>query len=241
MPATRTLLLFSGGIAVVLISFVMTTYLLNRLSPGSDLPNSPSVLAPLTQSKAGQNLLWPSEDFANQKWTRYQIAAIEAAAAIAPDGQNAASRLVESSDDGRHFIAIGVSGATPGAVHTFSVYFKSNARSIQLEIGDSLPGKYGTAACNAPNTGADASVTKNGDIVDGAVEDVGNGWHRCWAAMPFALGNVVLGIELRGQNGALFYKGDGQSGELIWGAQFEPGSRPTAYVSTSVGQVTKGN
>jgi hypothetical protein len=242
MPSTRNLLMLSGGVAVVLVSFVVTTYVLDRFSSGSELPIQPSTSTSMAQTTSDRNLLWPSQDFASPKWERYQIAAIVPAAAIAPDGTKSASQLIESGDNGRHFIDITAAGATPGAVHTFSVYFKPSERNIRFEMRDSTPGKYGTVMCDVPKAGSNGSSwVKGGDVVDGAVEDAGNGWYRCWAAMPFPLPNVVLSIELRDKNGTLPYQGDGHSGELIWGAQFERGSRPSAYVATNTDPVAKAN
>ena len=62
--------------------------------------------------------------FVHPRWTRYQLASIEPAAAKAPYGGTSASRLVESGDNGAHFLYTGVTGVTPGQVHTFSVYFQ---------------------------------------------------------------------------------------------------------------------
>ncbi len=246
MSAARTLLLVSVGMCIVASSFAATTYFLTWILPGSNVSFDQSADLPTatlrpTRRAVSENLIRPSEDFANPIWTRFQIATPKPAAAIAPNGENSASRLVESVDNGRHFIAASVGGATPRAVHTFSVYFKPAERTIGFEIGESPPGKYGTAMCGASASSVAGSITKAGDIVDGAVEDAGNGWYRCWAAMPFTQAGVVLGIELRDRNGVVQYQGDGHSGELIWGAQFEVGSRPTAYVTTTTGPLAKVN
>lgn len=218
----RIPIMWVGALAIVVMAFLITTYVLDYWLPPAK----------------GENLLWPSENFANPKWSHYQVS-IEPSAGKAPNGENSASRLVESTDNGSHFIYTNVAGAAPGAIHTLSIYFKPSDRSLWFEMRDSTPGKYGTALCNLPKSGAGGSVTKAGDVVDGAVEDVGNGWYRCWAAMPYSLATVVLGIELLNQNGAPKYQGDGHSGALIWGAQFEPGGRPTAYLSTTTGPAVK--
>jgi hypothetical protein len=78
-----------------------------------------------------------------------------------------------------------------------------------------------------------------GDIVGGRVDPVSDGWFRCWAAMPFSVSEVSVGIEMGGPGGVFGYQGDGHSGILIWGAQFELGGQPTSYVATSTGPIAK--
>jgi hypothetical protein len=232
------------GTAIVAVSFAVTSYLLNRYSPGfdaaDDQPTASLRTPSLPQTIGGRNLLWPSEDFANARWTRYQIGAVQAA--VAPNGTNTAARLIVSTDKGRHFIYAGIQGAQPGATHTFSVYFKPlDGTSISLEIRDNPQGKYGTALCNPLKSDAAGAVTKGGDVIDGAVDNAGNGWFRCWAVMPFNLASTVAVIQIRDRAGSIDYQGDGRSGVQIWGAQFEQGNRPTKYGATSTGPVATAN
>jgi hypothetical protein len=229
------------GTAIVALSFTATSYVLNRYSPGADFVDDlpTASVRPLSQTTSGRNLIVASEDFANARWTRYQIGAVQAAAAAAPNGTNSATRLTASTDKGRHFIYSNVAGTQPGATHAFSVYFKpENGTSIGFEFRDNPQGKYGSAQCNAPKSETDGSVTKAGDVVDGAVDNAGNGWFRCWVTMPFNLANAVVVIQVRDSKGASDYPGDGRTGVLIWGAQLEQGIRPTAYVANS-GQVAE--
>lgn len=242
-------LAIAAGIGFVAIAFVSTHVLDSAYYAKRGSITSGGLAAPLPlpsgtgdslpQPSAGQNLLWPSADFTNPKWTHYQLAAIEPAAAKAPDGAIAATRLVESSDNGKHFIVTVQIGAQPKTIQTFSVYFNGADRSIWLEMRDDNPGKYGTALCNLPGPNMHGYVNKSGDALDGGVDDVGDGWYRCWAAMPYDRPNVVLAIELRNWNGNTQYRGNGHSGVLIWGAQFEPGNRPSAYAATTTAPVMK--
>src|SRR5712692_4964033 len=99
MSGPRALLMILGGSFIVLLSFVAATYVLDWSSPVSDQPyaksSRPTAPLPVAQQSQGENLLWPSEDFANPNWKRNQVA-IEPAAVKAPNGETAASRLVES-------------------------------------------------------------------------------------------------------------------------------------------------
>jgi ABC-type polysaccharide/polyol phosphate transport system ATPase subunit len=231
--------IFRAGVVLVLASLLGYFYFKPVVPDSNSAPHSATLPAPAAQQGTGQNLLWPSEDFTNPNWKRNQIT-IERNSSIAPNGQNVALKLVESADDGRHYIYTIIDGATPGVVHTFSVYFKLEERfAIRLELRDDPQTRYGTATCNPPTVRAEGSVIKTVDVTDGNVESLGDGWYRCWAAMPYDLARVVLAIELVDRNGAHTYKGDGRSGVLIWGAQFEPGSRPAAYVVTTTGPLAK--
>jgi hypothetical protein len=256
MSGKRTLLTIVGCLAIVLIAFAVTTYVLNLSASSTNTASSsappaasPRVVPPpvaqpsVAATGPGENLIWPSENFADPSWRRLDIATIQPAAATAPNGNNVASKLVEAATNARHFINHGVTGVTAGEVHTFSVYVKPAERStIRMEIFDSPKGKYGNAVCNLPQPdGTGGGIAKVGDIVGGGVEAAADGWFRCWAAMPYSTTNASVGIEMRGSNGAFGYQGDGHSGLLIWGAQFERGNRPTTYTMTSTGPVAKAN
>lgn len=191
---------------------------------------------PLT-SEAGQNLLWPSDNFAGANWTSQHVT-VMAGAGPAPDGKGSATRLAATSDNGRHYIYYSQSATPVAATYIFSIYAKpAELSALWFEIRDDpLPGKYGTADCNLANGG---SAAKAGDIVDAGVEQAANGWLRCWAAMPFDRVNIDLGINIVSASGDYEYRGDGHAGMLVWGAQFEPGKRPTGYVPTTTGPVMK--
>ena len=196
-----------GGIFIVVVSFVVTTYVLDWWTAP---PSSGSLTT--TAALKGQNLLWPSQDLANPRWVRVGIAAIEPNA-TAPNGQNSAFRLIEFNGNGRHYITISIDSATPGKISTSSVYFKPEDRNIRLETADIPKGKYGVAICSLTGAGA-GSISKSGDIIGGSVESVGGGWYRCWVAMPYDLSTAVLNIELLSKDGASGYQGDGHSGVL---------------------------
>ena len=194
-------------------------------------PSSPEAPAPSSSPAVAQNLIWPSGDFTNANWVKYDVT-VDAVSGAAPDGKGAADRLAATTDNGRHSIHISGGGTAPGAVYTFSLYVKPMELSaIRLEMGDSKqPGKYGTLVCNLLNGG---SVKKDVDVSDGGVEPAANGWSRCWAAMPFTGGGVSLNVDVLNASGSYIYQGDGRSGLLVWGAQFERGNKPASYVATT--------
>ena len=227
---SQALVKIVGGIIIIVVSFAVTTYLLDWWAmPSSDV-------ATTTAGSTGQNLLWPSQDLANPRWARAGIAAIEPNAADSPNGQNSAFSVIESADNGRHFISINIDRAAPGKVSTSSVYFKPGDRPIRLEMGDLPKGKYGVAVCNLGADGA-GTISKGGDVAGGFVESVGGGWYRCWATMPYDLSTAVLNIELLSKAGVSGYQGDGHSGVLLSSPQFVTGDRPRPYVPTTTGPI----
>jgi hypothetical protein len=232
---SQALVKIVGGIIIIVVSFSVTTYLLDWWTA-----THPSGSLTATAALKGQNLLWPSQDLANPRWVRLGIAAIEPSVANSPSGQNSAFHVIESNDIGRHFISINIDRATPGKVSTSSVYFKPDDRIIRLETADLPKGKYGFALCTLTGNGA-GSITKGGDIIAGSVESVGGGRYRCWIAMPYDLSTVVLNIELLSKDGVAGYQGDGHSGVLLSGPQFETGDKPTPYVQTTAGPIIQAN
>jgi hypothetical protein len=175
----------------------------------------------------GPNLVAPNGDFTNNRW-RTDSAALVSNAATAPDKSNTAVRLVETARNDRHRIETSVNGVTPGEVHTLSLYIKPAERGkIQFEMRDGKVGKYGNALFDLVRK---AVVAESGDVSDSGIQELPDGWLRCWAAMPYATNEAVFNFALIIASGTS-YGGSGGSGLLIWGVQFEPGSRPGGYAA----------
>jgi hypothetical protein len=214
----RQISLGLGGVVTAALSFWLTLAILTRQhgepSPASDTASDT-----------------PSENFSHANWHPSDVTLSGSVRDRAPDGSQSGTPLVESAENVRHFLYIITEGARPGAVHTFSIYVKPAGRTrLMLEIRDGAqPGRYGTGKFDL-----DAGMLdKNGDIVDLGIEAAGGGWFRCWAAMPYNTNQAVLGMYPADKDGGIVFKGDGNPGLLLWGAQFEPGSRPSGYSSTT--------
>jgi hypothetical protein len=173
----------------------------------------------------GPNLAAANSDFASSLW-RADSAAVTPNAAIAPDKTSTAARLVETAHNDRHRIETTVAGATAGAVHTLSLYVQPAERGqIQFEMRDRKVGKYGTARFDLARK---AVVAEAGDVSDSGIQELPDGWFRCWAAMPYATDAVVFNFGLTTASGVSYF-GNSGAGLLIWGVQLEPGDHPGGY------------
>jgi hypothetical protein len=185
-----------------------------------------------TVAKAEENLLLRSQEFDNTSgWLAPSPASILGNTSIstAPDGTSTASVLTESATTTTQRIA-SVSITLPAVVHTLSVFAKPNGRDwLYLRYAatnrawfDITNGVVGTSL-----VGANPVITS-----------VGNGWYRCSINVTgTAVGsNVVFGMS--NADNVDSYAGDGTSGLLLWGAQAEARSAPTAYIQTTTQPIT---
>jgi peptidoglycan/LPS O-acetylase OafA/YrhL len=224
VPANAVTILVAAVIGIAAIAHV-----------GNTLSEPQANTAPSIAPPGAVNLVVSSEKFSDSAW-RLERVSIEENAEKAPDGANTATRLVELRELGLHRIEITASGAAPGAVHTLSVYVKPTGRSrVMLEMRDNKIGKYGTVGLDV---GRRTVLAKTNDVLEAGILPQPNGWFRCWAAMPLATDQAVFNLTILGKDGGANYSGDGKSGLLIWGAQLEPGRRPTNYLATLAGAIS---
>lgn len=170
-----------------------------------------------------QNLAATRQDLTTADW-RPERLKIEANIADAPDGAKTATRLSETSDSGFHRIETTLGGTTPGATHTLSLLVKPDQRSaIQFEMRDLKPGNYGLVRFDL----AQKSVFfKSGNIAASGVQQLPNGWFRCWASMPFASDVAVFNFALMDNQHATSYAGTSGSGLLIADVRLGAGGPP---------------
>lgn len=177
------------------------------------------------------NLALQASGFETAKWAKENISATPDVG-VAPDGTKTATMLIESNASGRHRVETSISGALPGQPHTLSLYVKPVQRSaIQFEMRDEqAAGKYGVSVCDLERG---VVSTTQGDVTDAGLQHLPDGWFRCWATMPYTSSSVVFDIWLVRPDGNNLYSGDGRSGLLAWGLQFEAGTTPSGYSSSA--------
>lgn len=119
----------------------------------------------------------------------------------------------------------------------FSVYAKAAERTfIELAlVGDSgsVTAMFNLTTGAVVNGGIDNSG--NGDYVRARIEDIGNGWYRCYVSgiCDTEGGYGVTGeIRLSSDGSVTSYLGNGTNGVLIFGAQVEKATRPSGYLKT---------
>lgn len=162
-----------------------------------------------------------SETFAGI-WTNDGIAAMTSNQAIAPDGNNTASKIVGPYIY-RYFTYSGAP-ITNGSTVTVSVFVKNNGANTFNFAIYSLGGTTVTASVNLLS----GTITGTG----ASIQSYPNGWYRIILTRTIDTGSGYASIEGLG--------GSGSSQSIyVWGAQVEVGAFPTSYIPTTATTVTR--
>ncbi len=171
------------------------------------------------------NLAEASEDFSTTDWTTSNSSII-VNQAISPDGTASADKLIANTNNTNHYI--GISSTTVSGALCCSVFAKADEYNfIRLRFNNST--QSGRVWFNLSS----GTVGTTDASVDASIEDYGDGWYRC-IAVESGNTSTFAGFQIFPQSAdnQTTYAGDGESGVLIWGAQFEEGSFPTSYIPT---------
>jgi len=118
-----------------------------------------------------------------------------------------------------------------------SGYFKSvNGYRIRL-VALRTTAPYTSALESEFTLDGDGSVTSTAG--SGTIESVGNGWYFCTATGTTATTSVWIQLQTANASGVGSVAGDGYSGILCSGVQFELGSFASSLISTSGSQATR--
>ena len=180
-------------------------------------------------------------------WTTNR-ATITSNAAIAPNGQNTAFKLIENTVSDPHLV--GLSGTFMPSVSnevTWSIFAKAGERKgIRMNIrkgnfvGPRADFNLQNGTITRQDTNTDLPFAQN---LGATIQNVGNSWYRCSvtgiadpsSANPINVNVVILNTELE----TTVYPGDNVSGLFLWGAQLEQGAFPTSYIPTTTLSATR--
>jgi hypothetical protein len=171
-----------------------------------------------------RNLLTWTEQFDNAAWTKTG-ATVTANAAVAPDGTTTADLFIPSAVAEIHHLNLSVAATTTEA--------RTATLRVKLQSGSSIDKVTlypGGSATFANFNVATVSVSNEASVSSSSITALSDGWFLLTATWPIGVSLDRLRIYASsGSTGAAATAGNGTSGILIWGAQFELGSVATDY------------
>lgn len=199
----------------------------------------------LLVEEARTNLLLRSEEFDNAAWTKSETT-VTANAATAPTGTAVADKLIPSVNNAEHYARQTLTGLSAGYTASYTIYVKAAEYSIlRVRVLNTDSPTDGFIATIVSATGVVAAAAFGaGTFTSVTATNAGNGWYRLsviGTTGPTSTKAIVDAFVINGTNinGSATYAGDGTSGVLIWGAQFEAGSFATSYIPTTSASVTR--
>jgi hypothetical protein len=183
------------------------------------------------------NLLLQSEDIGTT-WSASASSAV-LNTAVAPNGTLTADKIVPDTTSAFHGYTQSVA-VTASTTYTFTVYAKEDGYNFLRISFPTARFTSNTFAFFNLSTGTVATVG-NDATLSASIQSVGNGWYRCrmtatCASTGTSSHSFLLVTEA---DNAGIFTGNGFSGVLVWGSQYEAGAFPTSYIPTVASSVTR--
>ena len=184
--------------------------------------------------EARTNLLQYSHRLLTAPWSGIAMTITESSG-IAPDGANAASKVVPTTANQAHYVHQSITAAA--AVYSQSFFAKSSGYDF-VQICDGFPGGY-YANFNL----AIGTVATNSGYTTATIDILGNGWYRCSVKSTLSNNTAetcrLIPMPSNIASRVPSFAGDGTSGILVWNAQVELGSFPTSPIPTTAAVETR--
>jgi len=159
--------------------------------------------------------------------------------ASGPAGENTAATLTTNNTTSQQGFATNqaFSGSTN---HTFSIFAKANGVNyIQLIASSAV---FGVDVWGNFDLATGVAGTMGTSVLNYGIEDWGDGWYRVFiTGLAYGSsgggGPYMVNTATTARGGSV--TGNGTSGLLLFGYQFEAGSTPSSYIPTSGSTVTR--
>jgi len=213
----------------------------------------PKMFDSATQHKNTEigNAVLYSEQLDNAAWTKVSTT-VTANLTTSPFGATTADKILETVAADKHYTYPTITNVIYTNPQVFSIYLKKGERQYATICNESGSGTNGYSVMYDLTNGVTLSSKNSGTGVlsMSSIQDAGGGWYRCALGGTLTTGSgtmySAIAISDRANyTGTLLlnhypsYTGNALSGIFAYGAQFEYGTTPTAYLSSTDSVVYK--
>ena len=205
--------------------------------PASDGQSAGTSLGILIESQA-TNLVTRSHELNESFWNTFSTSSVDANVAVAPDGTLTADLIRPTTSTGGHYVQTNAAVTTVDAsTYTLSAYVKAAGLTKTRLYFIRATSPYTTAAYGLFTLTGDGSVE---DVQGSAsISPVGNGWYRISVTGAAVTTLTSLVVQPTDNSGTASFAGDGYSGILCTGVQYEANAFASSLVSTSGSAATR--